>query len=318
MSRVLVTGASGFVGANLVRALLERGDEVSVLIRPGSEAWRLRGVFEKLDVQYGDMSDVESLTRIVRVLMPEVIFNLAGAGAASRAVVTEQEIVSANLIGFMNLAQSLEMIPYKALIHVGSSLEYGVKDSPLKEDDSCNPMNVYAITKLAATNYATYLGKVKNKPVLTFRCFSLFGPYDDHNRVIPKTLDAFIQGKPLFLANPRAVRDFVFVQDAIELFLEGAHRAEELKGEIFNVGSGEESSLEELVALVKNEIKTEVDISWGDVSLRPGEPKVARADMTKTLRVFPWRPKHTLEQGLQKVHAWLTENQSQSEVEVLA
>lgn len=308
MARVFVTGANGFLGANLIRALLEKGHAVSALIRPASDTWRLTDVLTKIEVHTGDLQDVEDLMRILREAKPEVIYNLAGAGVASRARASDQELVNTNLLGLINLAESLEGISYQALIQVGSSLEYGAKDSVLAEGDSCEPMNTYAITKLAATRYGAYLGKVKGKPVLVFRCFSLFGPYDDPLRIVPKTLLSFIRGTAPSLMNPKAVRDFIFVQDAVELLIEGMDRAEELKGEIFNVGTGNEKTLEDVVSAAQGVAGSATAASWGEMPARAGEPKVAAADMTKTFETFSWHPKHSLEEGLQETHAWFKRN----------
>ncbi len=310
--KILITGATGFTGSNLARKLssLDKGEEIHILTRVGSNFWRISDILEKIHNHSVDLLEEEKLKKILWDIQPDYIFHLANTGVYGGISVSDEELVKVNLMGLINLVSALENVSYKGFINVGSSSEYGSKDKPMEETDLCEPMNVYGITKLAATRYASFIAKSQDKPIITFRLFSPFGPYDDHRRLITKTILDVSDNKELSLANPNAVRDYIFIDDVIELFLRAKDKVGDFKGEIFNVGSGKEYKISEVVDLIIKIINPGYKIKWGVAPARPWEPKNWEADMSKTFSAFKWRPHYSLEEGLKKTIGWFIKNKN--------
>lgn len=308
MAKILITGATGFIGSNLLRRLVKTEHEIHILHRTGSNFWRIVEVISHVKQHEVDLSEAEKLKKIIGSICPDYIFHLANAGLYGGVSSSDAGLVKTNLLGLIHLLDALHEVPYKGFINVGSSSEYGLAQSPMREDGACAPINVYGITKLAATCYANYLGKIKGKPIMTFRLFSPFGPYDDHRRLISKTILALSAGHNLSLANPNAVRDYIFIDDVIDLLLKSMEKSEAYRGEIFNVGCGKEHTIKTVVDIITREMRARAKIEWGQAMAQPLEPATWEADMTKTFASFDWRPRYPLEEGLEKSIAWFQNN----------
>ncbi len=287
-----------------------RGEEIHVLTRDGSNLWRISDVLEKINNHSVDLLEEAKLKKTLESIKPDYIFHLATAGIYGGVSASDRELVRVNLIGLINLISALEGVNYKGFINVGSSSEYGLKDKPMKETDLCEPINAYGVTKLAATHYAGFIAKSQNKPIITFRLFSPFGSHDDHRRLISRVILDLLAGRELNLAKPEAVRDYIFIEDVIDLFLEAMDKAAVLKGEVFNVGMGKEQKISEVVDLITASLNPRAKINWGATSPHPWEPKKWEADMSKTFSAFKWRPKYSLADGIKKTIEWFSENKN--------
>jgi len=178
----------------------------------------------------------------------------------------------------------------------------------MNENDVCRPVNAYGVTKLAATSYASLWGLTRGKPVVTLRLFSPFGPYDDKERLISSLALRIVNDQELALATPHAVRDYIFIDDVVEIAVEATRKARESCGEVFNVGSGKEHTVEHIVHTVVGILGSEKKVQWGNATPRPGESRKWEADMEKTFAFFNWRPKYSLEEGLRRTTDWFKEN----------
>lgn len=305
-SRVFITGATGFIGASLVHRLIADGHRaVHVLARKSSDSRRLEGVQSKIHIHEGDVTNLGSLRRVAVRVRPEYIFHFANAGLYGGVSLPDKKVLEINFFGLVNLLEALAPIPYKFFLNTGSSSEYGPKRVLMREDIDCVPENVYGISKLMATRYASFIGRTQKKPVVTFRLFSPFGPWDDPRRLIMQSISHFLRGNQPSLGNPKAVRDYIFIEDAIDLFLEAAGKAPRLpRGEVFNVGRGRQISAGEVVAEIANLTGYSKSLKWGSYHAHKESP-VWRADMKKTFRAFSWRPRISLKKGLGKTVRWM-------------
>jgi len=306
--RVLVTGATGFVGANLVRRLVDEDYEIYILIRKTSKKWRLLDVLPKLNDCTVDLLEFEKLKRIIEEIKPEIIFHLATAGIYGGWHLPERQLIETNFLGTVNLINACNSIDYKCFVNTGSSSEYGHKKISMKETDVCEPINMYGITKCAATLYGNLIAKRDNKPIITLRLFSPFGPYDDKSRLITYAVINALQNNDLNLANPMAVRDYIYVEDVLDLYIKSIEKSNELKGEVFNVGSGSQAS----IAYVVNEIieltNSKSNVKWGAVQPRKSDTEKWEADIKKTSKFFNWKPIYDIDKGLKKTIFWFRNN----------
>lgn len=303
-TKVLITGATGFVGANLLRRLLKRECEVYILMRNISNAWRISDVMENVHQVDVDLRDEKKIYTAMAEVRPEIIFHFANAGVYGGKSASDRELAEVNFIGLINLLSALDAISYKAFINIGSSSEYGPKDTPMKESDVCEPASAYGVSKLAATNYASFVAKAKDRPIITLRLFSPYGPYDDSRRLIPKVIHSLIEKEDLILTNPHAKRDYVFIDDVIDLLEKAPLKANALRGEVFNVGAGVECEIGEVVSLIIGRIGGGAQVEWGAMLAHPGESPRWQADISKTSRAFGWEPRHSLEGGVRKTIDW--------------
>ncbi|MFC1741073.1 NAD-dependent epimerase/dehydratase family protein [Nanoarchaeota archaeon] len=312
-NRVLVTGATGFVGANLVRRLLEDGFEVHVTTRATSDRWRILDVLESLHEHEVDLRDFDAIKKVVGQIMPEVILHLATAGVYGGKHLPEQDVIDINLKGTLNLISACEDIDYKCLVLTGSSAEYGPKDLPMSETDLCEPVNMYGITKLASAMYGQMIAQTKGRPIVTLRLFSPFGPYDDSCRLMTYAITRALGGDDLELADPDAVRDYIHVDDVTGFFLEVIRDPGRFKGEILNIGSGVETSVSHVVDRVIEITGSKSRVFWKKKGSRSFESRVWRADMEKSERLFGFRARTAFEEGLKDTVEWFRSNMSSYE-----
>ena len=305
--RVLVTGANSFIGANLTKKLISNGFDVYILIRKTSNLWRLKDCIHKIKSHVIDLKEREKLFEIIDLIQPNIIFHLAAQGIYAGVHSDNKKLIESNFLGTINLIDACDKINYECFVNTGSSSEYGIKNKPMKEDMVCNPINMYGVTKNAATKYGQFIAKTKNKPIISFRIFSPFGPYDQKDRLIVYAIVNSLKNNPLDLANPNSVRDYIFIDDVTELYIKAMDNAEKFKGEIFNIGTGIQKNIQEVVEKIIKITKSKSKINWGEKKKRDYDNKIWVADIKKTKKAFNWSPTYNLEKGLIKTIKWFEE-----------
>lgn len=293
MVKYLITGAAGFVGANLVRGLADKNNEVYALIRK-TNPWRINDLLDSGEVKgcYADLTNLEDLKKCIQNIKPDFIFHTAVYGAYPGRQKDLKLMIQTNIIGTINLIEAAEGIP---IINTGSTSEYGIKETPMKETDLCLPDNDYGWSKLSQTLYC------QKKKIPTLRLFSVYGPWEDPNRLIPILTKAKINNSPLSLMN--SVRDYIYTEDVVDAFIKASERYDKIKGEIINIGSGKQNSVKDMLSIIDNINTQRLKINW-DFKAIQTEPKVWVADIEKANKLLDWKPGHTVEQGLKKTYEW--------------
>ena len=169
----VVTGAGGFIGSNLTRRLIKEKIQVHVLVRNKSSLTRLKDISGKIKVHLTDLSDEKELTTIIKNIIPDYIFHLA-TFENYRDETKISEMIKNNIVVTKNLLVACNKISYKCFINTGSSSEYGLKRKPMRETDSLNPLSFYSVTKASATFLSQVFARQFNKPIITFRLFSVY------------------------------------------------------------------------------------------------------------------------------------------------
>jgi nucleoside-diphosphate-sugar epimerase len=292
----LVTGGTGFVGSHLVRQLLAEGFGVHLLCRPQSDFWRLNDLMHKCERHVGALEDCERLRQIVVAAQPQFVFHLASATVVAGSAAAKEQLVMANLFGTVNLLDACNAVDYRGLVVAGDSFEYAASHAPLYESDCPRPINLHGITKLGATLYAQMAAR--SRPIIILRLFSSYGPHDNPRRLVPRVIDGALAATPLMLSRPNIVRDWVYVDDVVGLFLEAAHRARSLAGGVFNAGSGIPTDLATIVATILRLTGSRAEPKWGMFPAPEHDDYPWVADPHRTFSAFQWRPATTLEAGL--------------------
>lgn len=298
MKRVLVTGGSGFVGASLVRRLLRDGHEVHLLVRSGYDPSRIQELLPDLSIHKGDLSDPTSLQETVRRIRGEWIFHLAAHGAYSWQTDT-REIFRTNLFGTINLLEACLAAGFESFVNTGSSSEYGFKDHAPSETELLEPNSDYAVAKASATLYCRFAAQRRNVRIVTLRLYSIYGPYEHPDRLIPTLLREGLQGRLPPLVNPDTARDYVYIDDAVEAYLLAA-RADFEPGALFNVGTGIQTPISEVVEIARRVLDIHAAPEWSSMAARSWDTSSWLCDNRKIVRELGWKPRFTLEQGFRE------------------
>lgn len=305
--KFLVTGGAGFIGANLVRELVNLEQIVFVIVRDKKLNWRISDIADKINIFECDVQD-SKLQEIVDKIKPDYIFHLAGYGNLPH----EDEIykmIDINLKGTINLLNVLKKNPFKLFINTGSSAEYGVKESEMKESDVLEPINNYGVIKSAITLYCRKEAIRNNLPIINFRLFTPFGYFEGKNRLIPDVALCALEGREIKVSSPTHVRDFIFIEDVVRAYIHAA-KIQHNPGEIYNIGSGIQYSVKDIIGKILKITKSKSKIQWGAVKkqARYIEPKKWIADMSKTKKILHWEPINTIDLGLKKTINWLKDH----------
>ncbi|HJT78963.1 MAG TPA: NAD(P)-dependent oxidoreductase, partial [Gemmataceae bacterium] len=295
---VLVTGATGFVGACLARDLIAAGHDVHLLYRPESKVWRLAGLDGLYTWHVADLRDGAAVRRAVDSCRPQVVYHLAAHGAypfqRDRAA-----ILASNLMGTANLLEALEGHPYRAFVHTGSSSEYGHKDAPMREEDRLEPRTDYAVAKAAAT-LLCQAEALRGRPVTTVRIFSAYGPWEDPARLVPYVMDCCRRGVTPKVTAGDQPRDFIHVEDVVAL-LKLATRLPQVHGRILHAGTGRQHTVRDMVESIVAVCGGRVKPQYGAEPPRSDEPTQWVADIEPTTALTGWRPRYDLRAGVERL-----------------
>jgi nucleoside-diphosphate-sugar epimerase len=294
VKKIFITGAAGFVGSCVTRKAVEKGYDVHILVRENADFRRIENIKPRLKIHKGDLLDSGGLRKIISEVRPSGIMHLAASNMMSGIRASDEALIKTNILGIVNLFSAVEDAAYDFFINTGSPLE-------------SDPEELYGITKLAATLYGQALAKTKNKPILTLRLATPYGPGIQEGRLIFNMISQALRSSDLVLSRPDVSRDFIFVEDIAEVYFEAMEKAKDLKGEVFDIGSGVSTSLDDLARLVLKLTASKSKVRWDSAIATSYDNRVWRADVEKTFANFNWRPKYSLEEGLKKTIEWFKE-----------
>ena len=307
MSKIIITGASGFIGSNLSRKLLNSKDEINVFIRKESNLWRLNDIINNLNTHFVDLSDDEKVWQKIKEIKPDIVFHCVTYGV-NHSQNDLKIMIQTNVINSIKLMEScVEYNDLERFVNIGSSREYGPKINAIKETDNVAPTTTYGITKAAQTFFTNYFRDRKNLPAVTLRVFNTYGKFQESGHLISDILIALVTKKPLTLSASKARRDFVYIDDIVDALIK-AGKQPEIEGMVFNIGIGKEFSVQDIINLVPK--INELEINWIDKKESDPARTEGRgfADIEKSKRMLDWSPKHSLQDGLSQTYNWFKEN----------
>lgn len=305
--RVLITGATGFIGSNLLRRCVKDGADVFIFIRRNSNMWRIKDILANVKKFNVDLSDKEAVKKSVNKIKPAVIFHTAVYGALSSQS-DKKRIMAVNLEGTINLVDCCKKLDFELFVNSGSSSEYGLKTRAMREDDILEPFSPYGVSKAKAGLYAQKIAQDYKKPIVTLRLFSPYGYFEDYHRLIPAVILSCLRRHHIKLSSPYSVRDFIFIDDVVEAYLKAFEYKEKISGETFNIGSGIQYHTEYVVKKIITLTGSKVKPEWGSLKNSRIEPSRWQANRDKAEKELQWCPHQSLDGGLSKTITWFKKN----------
>lgn len=251
--RALITGGTGFLGANLARELIRQGHEVELLVPEGFDDWRTKSIASDVKVTVSDFSDATGLRHLMQRAKPDWIFHLAVSGSP-------------------NLLQAARDTGFEAFINTGSPAS---------------------------------IGQSEDLPMCTLRLCTVYGPFEEPTRFMPTLVINGLKGTLPPLADPSVVRDFVYVDDVVAACLAAARNAARFSGHVFDVGTGIQTAIREVVEVARTEFRIGPEPVWGLMPNRTRDDLLQVCDNRKTERALDWQPRTSLAQGVARLGRWL-------------
>ena len=305
-ARVLVTGATGFIGAQLVAQLVSIGASVAIVYRDSSKLDRLANLLPQLVAIEADLEDWMAVKNAVQIIRPQFVFHLGARVNVSRDPHMSRAMMQTNLNGTMHLLLALEGVDYQCFVNSGTCEEYGDNPVPFHESQVVNPVSPYSASKAAATVFCKMLHKTVNSPIVTVRPFLTFGPNQNLDRLLPQAIMAALQNRNLPMTGGQQTREFNYVTDIVDGYLRAAIYPAAL-GETINLGNGQPHTLREVVRLIYRLTESKGEPKFGEMPYRTGEAFEFYCDNTKARNLLQWQPQVSLHEGLQRTIAWYRE-----------
>ena len=299
--KTLVTGGAGFIGSNLVRALLERGDTVRVLdnFSTGNRA-NLVGLDAAVEVIEGELRSYERVHAAVRGV--ELVFHLGALGSVPRSVQDPLTSGAVNVEGTLNVLLAARDEGVHRVVFASSSSIYGNQpELPLRESMAPDPISPYVVAKLAAERYCVSFSRVYHSfETVVLRYFNVFGPRQDprsqYAAVVPLFVSAIARGEPVTIFDDGdQSRDFTYVDNVVEANLLAAD-AGDVSGRIFNVSAGAPATVNELATTIGRLLDKPVERRY--LPARPGDLRDSWADVSEARDLLGWEARVGLEDGL--------------------
>jgi UDP-glucose 4-epimerase len=315
--KVLVTGGAGFIGANLVRLLLDEGHRVRVLdnFSVGCREY-LEGL--DLEVMEGDILDTETVTEAVDGM--DGVVHLAAQTGVPGSLEDPYHDCETNVIGTLNLLEACRGAeeqrsggdhpcssapPPLRFVFASSNAPLGRQEPPATEDKAPLPIAPYGASKLAGEGYCLAYHGSWGLGAVVLRFANVYGPYSMHKSSVVAQFfkDILSKGEITIHGNGQQTRDFIYVEDlcrAIDLALKS-----EVSGEVFQIATGEETSILDLAAMVQEVMGQDIDMQHGPP--RQGDIRKNYSAIAKVRGVLGWEPRVDAASGLRETHAWWTE-----------
>jgi UDP-glucose 4-epimerase len=304
--KALVTGGCGFIGSNLVRALLEGGDEVTVLdnLSTGS-ARNLEG--DHVRLVEGDIRDRDALRPTFTGA--DVVYHLAALPTVARSLADPFASHEVNATGTLNVLIASRDAGVRRLVYASSSSIYGdAPELPKREDMPARPRSPYAASKLAGEAYARSFVHAFGLETVSLRFFNVFGPRQDptseYAAVIPRFISRMLDGEPpVVFGDGTNSRDFTFIDNAVQACRLAAGAGPGAVGQVINVACGERITLLELIDALNHELGTVLRPTFAEP--RPGDVQHSLAAIEKAERLLAYRPTVSVYEGVARTARWL-------------
>ena len=313
MDKILVTGASGFIGSHLAELLVKEGFDTRVFVHYNSKnSWGWledSEVKDEVEIISGDIRDYDSVCNALKDC--KAVFHLAALIGIPYSYVSPLAYIKTNIEGTYNILQASKELGAEQVLVTSTSETYGTAQYvPIDEKHPMVGQSPYSASKIAADQLAISYYRSFNLPVKIVRPFNTYGPRQSARAIIPTVITQILSGKrELNLGNLSPTRDLTFVKDTCSGFLE-IYKSDKLFGEITNIGMKNEIAVADLVSKIANLLGEKIIIETEEQRIRPVNSEIERllCDNTKIMMNTNWKPYCDLEKGLIETIEWLKMN----------
>lgn len=297
--KVLLTGATGFIGSHVARLLVANGVQVTAIIKSSTERSRIADVVDAIRIIPCDVGNREFLEPRLREDLPDVCIHLAWHGWSGPSLTADDNLVS--MAASLELVRTLISVGCPRFVGVGTCFEYDPAFSPMSETSPVKPTDLYGVCKHELSAVAQALRAITSMSVAWARVFLVYGPFDDERRLVPSLVRSLLRGEPARMTRGEQVRDVVHVEDAasaIWMIARSSH-----VGPV-NVASGVPVRVVDIAQSIAAIIGRADLLELGALPYRALEPPVLVADTTLLRHTIGWSQQFDLEAGLTQTVEW--------------
>ena len=303
---IFVTGAAGFIGSNFIHHLKQQEYNNIVILDKLTYAGSTDNLNpHTLPIEIVDIADKKQLERVFQKYRPQFIFHFAAESHVDNSIEDATPFVDTNVTGTLNLLELSVMYKVEKFHHISTDEVYGAlgyDDPPFTEETPYNPQNPYSASKAASDHFVTAFGNTYGLPILLTNCSNNYGPRQNNEKLIPKTINNILEGKKIpVYAQGQNIRDWIYVEDHCKALLNIFYVGKD--GEKYNIGGECEIKNIDLVKTIIRLMGASEDLIEF-VDDRPGHDLRYAIDNAKIIEAINWHPSNTLEEGLLKTINW--------------
>lgn len=312
MKKIAITGATGFIGANLARRLHQDGHEVHLILRPQYQPWRIENMRSSFKLHIIDLADAQQIQQLLKTIRPQWIFHLAAYGAYSYQK-DLAAMMATNIVGLHHLVEAALLSGFESFVNVGSSSEYGFKDHPAKENEALDPNSHYALTKAYASMFCRHTALDQKVNMVTLRPYTVYGPWEQPGRLVPSLIIEGMEKSFPALVSADVARDFIYVDDFVDACILTAQQRAVDYGTIFNVGTGVQTTIKDAAELAREVFSIKEAPRWGSMKSRSWDTNIWVSDSRLIEEKIGFKPKYSFKQGFLETLQWFERNPSLKE-----
>jgi nucleoside-diphosphate-sugar epimerase len=308
----LVTGGAGFIGSNIVRRLVAKGEQVRVLDDFSTGKRENLAGLSGIEIIEGSLLDGELVRKAVEGV--QYVLHQGAISSVPRSLVEPELVNAVNSGGTVKLLEALKGKPLKKFVFAASSAVYGNNEAlPVAETAPVEPLSPYAVSKYAAELYCKTFADNFNLPTVSLRYFNVFGPYQDpaseYAAVIPIFILKMLRGeKPVIYGDGEQTRDFVYIDDVVEANLQACISDRVGRGEVINVAAGRRFSLNELVKTLNEIMGQDFEPVYSEP--RPGDVRHSQATIEGAKKLLDYRVRVDFKEGLRRTIEWFKDGRA--------
>ncbi len=297
--KVLITGASGFVGSHVARLLVAEGCEVHALVRESSNRWRIQDILPSMYLWQSDLVAFENMNAYLQEIKPELCIHLAWYAVPGKYLNSQENLDS--IQASINLLSQLAELGCKRFVGIGTCFEYDLSLGYLSESSLTKPITLYAATKVALSTILQQFAQITEMEVAWIRLFYQYGPMEDERRLIPGIISSLLRDEVVKTTKGEQIRDFLHIEDVASAIW--AVAKSNVSG-VVNVGSGQPVTVGQIALELGNLLGKPDLIHLGALPYRPNDPMFICANNELLSRKTDWTQKYNLTKGLKNTIEW--------------
>ena len=297
--KVLITGASGFVGSHVARLLVAEGCEVYALVRESSNRWRIRDILPSMYLRQSDLVAFENVNTYLQEIKPELCIHLAWYAVPGKYLNSQENLDS--IQASINLLSQLAELGCKRFVGIGTCFEYDLSLGYLSESSLTKPITLYAATKVALSTILQQFAQITEMEIAWIRLFYQYGPMEDERRLIPGIISSLLRDEVVKTTKGEQIRDFLNIEDVASAIW--AVAKSNVSG-VVNVGSGQPVTVGQIALELGNLLGKPDLIHLGALPYRPNDPMFICANNELLRKKTDWTQKYNLTTGLKNTIEW--------------